>query len=48
MTFGLVNASFSLPEWQAVEMTFFAHCNGKKVRSLFSQTESNVSIRWPM
>ena len=26
MTFRLVNASFSLPEWQAVKMTFFAHC----------------------
>ena len=24
MTFGLVNASFSLPIWQAVKMTFFA------------------------
>ena len=24
MTFGLVNASFTLPEWQAVKMTFFA------------------------
>ena len=24
MTFGLVNVSFSLPEWQAVKMTFFA------------------------
>ena len=24
MTSGLVNASFSLPEWQAVKMTFFA------------------------
>ena len=24
MTFGLVYASFSLPEWQAVKMTFFA------------------------
>ena len=23
--FGLVNVSFSLPEWQAVKMTFFAH-----------------------
>ena len=23
MTFGLVNASFSLPEWQAVKMVFF-------------------------
>ena len=26
LTFGLVNASFSLPEWQAVRMTFFAPC----------------------
>ena len=24
MSFGLVYASFSLPEWQAVKMTFFA------------------------
>ena len=28
VTFGLVNASFSLPEWQAVKIIFFAplHC----------------------
>ena len=26
MMFGLVNASFSLPDWQAVKMTFFAPC----------------------
>ena len=26
MMSGLVNASFSLPEWQAVKMVFFAHC----------------------
>ena len=26
ITFGLVNASFSLLEWQAVKMTFFAPC----------------------
>ena len=24
MMFGLVNVRFSLPEWQAVKMTFFA------------------------
>ena len=24
MNFGLVNASHSLPEWQAVKLTFFA------------------------
>ena len=34
MMSGLVNASFSLPEWQAVKMIFFAPCtitntNGK-------------------
>ena len=26
MTSGLVNVSFSLPEWQAVKMIFFAPC----------------------
>ena len=26
MTSGLVNSSFSLPEWQAVKMIFFAPC----------------------
>ena len=26
MTFGLVNASFSLPKWQAAKMIFFAPC----------------------
>ena len=27
MTFGLVHASYSLPEWQAVKLTFLAPCN---------------------
>ena len=27
MTCGLVNASYSLPEWQAVKLTFFAPCD---------------------
>ena len=31
MTFGLVHASYSLPEWQAVKLTFFAPC-GKQVQ----------------
>ena len=26
MMFGLINVSFSLPEWQAVKVTFFAPC----------------------
>ena len=28
MTFRLVHASYSLPEWQAVKLTFFAPCLG--------------------
>ena len=28
VTPGLVNASFSLPKWQAVKMIFFAPCGG--------------------
>ena len=30
MTSGLVNDSFSLPEWQAVKMIFFAPCFGHR------------------
>ena len=30
MMSGLVNASFSLPEWQAVKMVFFAPWQGKR------------------
>ena len=26
MTFGLVHASYSLPEWQAVKLTFVSPC----------------------
>ena len=35
MTFGLVHASYSLPEWQAVKLTFFAPCLNKKSMPLF-------------
>ena len=31
MSSGLVNASFSLPEWQAVKTIFFAPCHGSKI-----------------
>ena len=31
MMSGLVNASFSLPEWQAVKMIFFAPCSTKAI-----------------
>ena len=36
MTSGLVNASFSLPEWQAVKMIFFAPCTYKSLMSITS------------
>ena len=33
MMSGLVNASFSLPEWQAVKMSFFAPWAGQRARN---------------
>ena len=33
MTYGLVNASFSLPEWRAVKMIFFAPCHCREVET---------------
>ena len=33
MTGGLVYASYSLPEWQAVKLTFFAPCNQYTLRA---------------
>ena len=36
MTSGLVNASFSLPEWQALKMIFFAPCLKERVGFLLS------------
>ena len=32
MTCGLVHASYSLPEWQAVKLTFFAPCKSSKIQ----------------
>ena len=36
MMFGLVNVSFSLPEWKAVKMTFFAPwvCTSRRLSSV--------------
>ena len=36
MTSGLVNASFSLPKWQAVKMIFFAPCVNIKKKPLLA------------
>ena len=37
MTFGLVHASFSLPEWQALKMTFFVTTQLKVTEQCFLQ-----------
>ena len=41
MTSGLVNASFSSPEWQAVKMIFFAPCQGTLVPCVFMCFSTN-------
>ena len=42
MMFGLVNVSFSLPEWQAVKMTLFAPCFDVKLNT---QAEQEYDVR---
>ena len=39
MTSGLVNASFSLPEWQAVKMIFFVLCH--HLVTLYAKEKNN-------
>ena len=39
MTSGLVNVSFSFPDWQAVKMIFFAPCS-------YMNFQSKFSLRW--
>ena len=43
MTSGLVSASFSLPEWQAVKMIFFAPCK-KFCRDLLQTVKRYISF----
>ena len=40
MPFGLLNASFSLPEWQALRMIFFAPCMRKNMFRNYNLTAS--------
>ena len=42
-TSGLVNASFSLPEWQAVKNIFFAPCFKLKISTQILHTSPIVS-----
>jgi len=50
MTFGLVHASYSLPEWQAVKLAFFAPCSLPlhvvKVKALAFKCYSPWSSKW--
>ena len=54
MTSGLVNASFSLPEWQAVKMIFFAPCitsliiKGTFANTAFITLRSKFYYRWDL
>ena len=51
MTFGLVYASFSFPEWQALKMTFFAPCvpwcRTKKLSLLIKTTTTTIRAWLP-
>ena len=42
MTCGLVHASYSLPEWQAVKLTFFAPCTGNTRHSRLLAASWNI------
>ena len=46
MTFGLVYAGLSLPEWQAVKITFFAPCLSilmdRKQRQIFNPNKETT------
>ena len=46
MTFGLVNSTFSLPEWQVVKLIFFAPCFSLYHNHSYLRTLSNVSWIW--
>ena len=39
--FGLVNVSFSLPEWQAVKVTFFVPCSPPVAKSAGFGNQNN-------
>ena len=47
MTWGLVRASYSLPEWQSVKLTFFhpVRPTGKN-KHMFIWAKNNVIIAW--
>ena len=55
MTCGLVHASYNLPEWQAVKLTFFTPCNiakkknwkEKKKKRRKKKTAANINPAYP-
>ena len=44
MTSELLNASLSLPEWQAIKIVFFATCCGKLVTAFHLTTDDLGSL----
>ena len=46
MTSGQVNASFSLPEWQAVKMIFFAPCGDFRSRARQGKKASFTDVQF--
>ena len=46
--FGLVNVSLSLPEWQAVKMTFFAPCYHKPVYRPYTWRPSDPDAKYQL
>ena len=44
MTCGLAHASYGLPKWQAVKLTFFAPCQSK---SSFNKIITKTTEKWP-
>ena len=42
MTCGLVHASYSLPKWQAVKLTFFARCYSNALADVVGLNHINI------
>ena len=47
MNSGLVNANFSLPEWQGVKMIFFAPCMAHPLFLEKATPNCRLKITWP-
>ena len=49
MTCGLVHASYNMPEWQAVKLTFFARWKSrchKEQKDIEDEDKTNHGLHW--